>query len=265
MKKTKRIAVIGTGMMGKWFARELSQNNIVAVYDTNPRRMLGLGQVKKLRRLEELASFQPELLLNAVSIQNTIAAFKKATPFIPAACTIADIASIKGSLADYYKSCAFPFVSIHPMFGPSFANLNKIHGENIIFINESDAKGKKFFLNFARQYDLHSWDFNFSEHDEMMAYSLTLPFASTIAFAACLKGQEVPGTTFARHLEIASRLLLEDDNLVTEILFNQHSLKRLETICMNMEFLKHVIRARDREEISKLLARLRRNIKPHIS
>jgi prephenate dehydrogenase len=265
MKKSKRIAVIGTGLLGKWFARELAKKHIVAVYDTNPRRMLGLGHVKKLRRLEDLSSFQPELLLNAVSIQNTIAAFLQVAPFIPAACIIADIASVKGSLAEYYKSCPFPFVSVHPMFGPRFANLNKIRGENIIFINESDADGKIFFMTFARQYGLHTWDFNFSEHDEMMAYSLALPFASTIAFAACLKGQEVPGTTFVRHLEIARRLLLEDDNLVTEILFNQHSLKRLETICTNMEFLKHVIRARDREEISKLLARLRRNIQPHIS
>jgi hypothetical protein len=32
-----------------------------------------------------------------------------------------------------------------------------------------------------------------------------------------------------------------------------------------MEFLKHVIRAQDREEIGKLLTRLRRNIQPHIS
>lgn len=265
MKKTKRIAVIGAGLMGKWFAKELAKNHDVAVHDTDPRRMIGLGQVKKLRRLEELASFQPELLLNAVSIQNTIAAFQKATAFIPAACAIADIASVKGLLSEYYKSCGFPFVSIHPMFGPRFANLKKIQGENIIFINESGADGKNFFADFFRQYNLRAWDFSFSEHDEMMAYSLTLPFASTIAFAACIKGREVPGTTFARHMEIARRLLMEDDNLLTEILFNPHSLKRLETICMNMEFLKHVIRAQDREEIGKLLARLRRNIQPHIS
>jgi prephenate dehydrogenase len=151
------------------------------------------------------------------------------------------------------------------MFGPRFADMNKIKGENIIFIKESDARAVNFFKQFARPYNLRNWDLSFREHDEMMAYSLSLPFAATIAFSACIKGQEVPGTTFSRHMEIAHRLLLEDDNLLMEILFNPHSLQRLETICTNMEFLKHVIRARDREEFGKLLARLRRNIQPHIS
>jgi prephenate dehydrogenase len=264
MKKIKKIAVIGMGLMGKWFAIELAKNHDVVVYDNNPKRMKELGKLKKLRFLEELSAFQPELLLNSVSIQNTIEAFRKAAPFLPASCTIADITSVKGRLPEYYKSCGFPFISFHPMFGPHFANMKKIKGENIIFINESDAKAKNFFLRFARQYGLRIWDLSFREHDEMMAYSLSLPFASTIAFSACIKGQEVPGTTFSRHMEIAHRLLLEDDNLLTEILFNPYSVKRLETICMNMEFLKHVIRAQDREEIGKLLARLRRNIQPHI-
>ena len=263
MKKTKKIAVIGMGLMGKWFALELAKNHDVAVYDSNSRQMKGLAKFKKLRCLEELSAFQPELLLNSVSIQNTIEAFQKSAPFLPAACTIVDITSVKGQLPEYYKSCAFPFVSFHPMFGPRFANMKKIKDENIIFINESDAKAKSFFLQFARRYGLRTLNLSFREHDEMIAYSLSLPFASTIAFSACIKGQEVPGTTFARHMEIAHRLLLEDDNLLTEILFNPHSLKRLETICMNMEFLKHMIRSRDRDEIGKLLARLRQNIQPH--
>jgi prephenate dehydrogenase len=264
MKKIKKIVVIGMGHMGKWFARELAKNHDVVVYDRNAKLMKELGKLKKLRSLEELAAFQPELLFNSVSIQNTIEAFRKAAPYLPNACIIADITSVKDRLAEYYQTCGFPFVSLHPMFGPRFANLNKIKGENIIFIKESDARAINFFKQFIRPYSLRTWDLSFLEHDEMMAYSLSLPFAATIAFSACIKGQEVPGTTFSRHMQIAQRLLLEDDNLLTEILFNPHSLKRLDTICTNMEFLKHIIRARDREEIAKLLARLRRNIQPHV-
>lgn len=265
MKKIRKIAVIGMGLMGKWFARELAKNHEVAVYDLNSKRMKESDKLKKLQGLEGLAAFQPDLLFNSVSIQNTIGAFQKVAPYLTAACILADIASVKDRLPEYYKSCGFSFVSLHPMFGPRFANMNKIKGENIIFIKESNARAVNFFKQFTRRYSLRNWDLGFREHDEMMAYSLSLPFAATIAFSACIKGQEVPGTTFSRHMEIAHRLLLEDDNLLTEILFNPHSLKRLETICTNMEFLKHVIRARDREEISKLLARLRRNIQPHVS
>lgn len=263
MKKIEKIAVIGMGAMGKWFARELAKSHQVAVYDHNPKRIEKSAPLKKLRDLEALAAFQPQLLLNTVSIQNTIGVFRKAAPYLPASCILADITSVKGGLFEYYQSCAFPFVSFHPMFGPRFANMKRIKDESIIFIRESNARAVSFFKQFARRYNLRIWDLGFIEHDEMMAYSLSLPFAATIAFSACIKGREVPGTTFSRHLQIARKLLLEDDSLLTEILFNPYSLKRLETICMNMEFLKHVIRARDRDEIATLLARLRRNIRPH--
>ena len=45
---------------------------------------------------------------------------------------------------------------------------------------------------------------------QMIAYSLTLPFASTMVFAACMNNTAVPGTTFRKHLEIAKGLLQED-------------------------------------------------------
>jgi len=93
-----------------------------------------------------------------------------------------------------------------------------------------------------------------------MSYSLTLPFASSITFAACLTTKVVPGTTFAHHKEIARKVLEEDDFLLAEVLFNPHSIRQLEKICSKLEFLKHIIKARDYEEAEKFLARLRKNL-----
>ena len=43
---------------------------------------------------------------------------------------------------------------------------------------------------------------------------------STFVFAAVMKHQEAPGTTFKKHMAIAKGLLSEDDYLLQEILFN---------------------------------------------
>lgn len=94
----------------------------------------------------------------------------------------------------------------------------------------------------------------------MIAYSLALPFASTLVFAACMDRSAVPGTTFKKHLEIARGLLSEDDFLLGEILFGPHSLEQLDHVTSRLEFLKHVIKDRDVEEAQRFFARLRANI-----
>jgi prephenate dehydrogenase len=124
------------------------------------------------------------------------------------------------------------------MFGPTFANVNDLREENVILITESDPNIKEFFRAFFRQRELNIFEFSFKKHDQMTAYSLSLPFASTLVFAACMDNTTVPGTTFKRHLAIAKGLLSEDDHLLAEILFNRYSLEQLEKVTSRLEFLK---------------------------
>jgi prephenate dehydrogenase len=93
-----------------------------------------------------------------------------------------------------------------------------------------------------------------------MAYSLTIPFVSSLAFAACIDAKAVPGTTFKKHKSIAESLLAEDDRLLSEILFNPYSLVEIDRITQRLEFLKHVIKGRDYEEARLFFERLRKNI-----
>ena len=103
---------------------------------------------------------------------------------------------------------------------------------------------------------------HYDDHDELMSYSLTLPFASSIVFSACVTTHAVPGTTFSRHKRIAQRLLKEDNYLLADVLFNPHSIKQLEIICSRLELLKHIIKARDYEEAQKFFNKLRKNLGP---
>jgi prephenate dehydrogenase len=255
-----KIALIGTGHMGSWFARELTGDHEIAVYDSERKKMKSLHGVKQLKSVAELDLFKPQLLLNTVSLKNTIPVFEEVGFFIDRSCVIVDIASIKGEIPEYYRRSPFPFVSIHPMFGPHFANLHQLQDENVIIISESNKNGKGFFKEFFAKYKVKIFETSFEQHDELMAYSLTLPFASSIVFSACVTTNTVPGTTFSRHRQIAQKLLLEDDFLLSEVLFNKNSISQLENIVHRLEFLKHVIRARDYEEAQKFFNKLRENL-----
>ncbi|GAK56481.1 prephenate dehydrogenase [Candidatus Vecturithrix granuli] len=256
-----KIAIIGAGHVGGWFARELIKDgHELAIFDLNPHKTAEFQDNCVLKELAELTQFVPDLLLNAVSIQHTVQAFEKCVAYLPDHCVLVDVASVKGEVPRYYQQAGFRYASLHPMFGPTFANVNDLHEENVILITESDPNIKEFFRTFFRQRGLNIFEFSFKKHDQMTAYSLSLPFASTLVFAACMDNTTVPGTTFKRHLAIAKGLLSEDDHLLAEILFNAYSLEQLEKVTARLEFLKHVIRARDYEEAQRFFNRLRENI-----
>lgn len=247
--------------MGSWLAGALKGENEVAIYDTDHAKLAKLEGVKKLKGLDELGEFKPELAINAASLINTKAAFDSMLPHLPRECIISDIASVKAGLAEFYERAGRPFVSTHPMFGPTFATIENLVDENAIIIKESDERGKEFFRKFYEKLKLNIFDYTFKEHDDTVAYSLATPFASTITFAACMKDQEAPGTTFKKHKEIAKGLLSEDDYLLTEILFAPGALQQIEKISQQLAYLTHIIRGRDYDVMKKFLNGLRHNIK----
>jgi prephenate dehydrogenase len=81
-----------------------------------------------------------------------------------------------------------------------------------------------------------------------------------MVFAASMKQQEAPGTTFKKHYEIAKGLLSEDDYLLAEILFSPFTWEQLDSISQKLESLKEIIKNKDTDEMKKFLAVLRRNI-----
>ncbi len=256
-----RIAVIGAGKMGSWLADALSPHHELAVYDKDSSRLRYLFNTIRFVNPEEIADFKPEMLINAVSLQHTEQAFEELLPFLPKTCILADIASVKNGLHRFYKEKGRAFVSVHPMFGPTFANLSMLSRHHAIIINEGDSVGKAFFDDFFRSLGLMVHHFSFEEHDQTIAYSLSVPFASSLVFAACMQPQQAPGTTFERHLDIARALLSEDDHLLSEILFNPHSLERLKHISETLEDLQQIIADRNHQSMVKFLNKVRGNLR----
>jgi len=255
-----RIFIVGAGHMGSWLTEELCHDHEVAVFDIDPRKLKYFINVNRFLKIEEVKDFNPDLVINCVSLNKTEEVFEAVFPFISDKCIISDIASVKDGLPEFYKKAGRRFVSTHPMFGPTFGNVRDLSSENVIVISESDNEGKKFFCNMFKELKLNIYEYSFKEHDEIIAYSLSTPFASSLVFAACMKRIDAPGTTFKKHLEIAKGLLSEDDFLISEILFNPYTIKQIESINSQLSYLTHIIKARDSEEMEKFLKKLRGNI-----
>lgn len=256
-----KIFILGAGKMGKWFAEELNQDHEVAIYDANPRQMKHLYHVKRFLALEELKEFKPEMVINCVSLNNTIIAFEEIISLIPDSTILSDITSVKYGLKDYYQNHSHRFVSTHPMFGPTFANINDLTSENAVIIKESDEFGKSFFKTFFNSLKLNLYEYSFEDHDQTMAYSLATPFISSLVFGSCLKEKAVPGTTFKKHMHIAQNLMNEDDFLLSEILFNPYTIKQIKLIHTQLNVLTEIIEQRDFKAMKAFLDKVRQTIK----
>ena len=256
-----KILILGAGKMGSFFNDILSFKHETAVYETNPQKLRFVYNTYRFTTLKEIEDFQPQLVINAVTVKYTIEAFKQVMPVIPKDCILSDIASIKNGLQDFYKNCGFPFVSTHPMFGPTFASLSNLNSESAIIISESDHLGKVFLKDLYSNLNLNIFEYTFEEHDETAAYSLSIPFVSSFVFSAVMRHQEAPGTTFKKHMAIAKGVLSEDDFLLQEILFNSRTPKQIEKIIDELKQLHAIIDNKDSEAMSNYLTKIREKIK----
>lgn len=247
--------------MGSFFSDVLSFKHEVAIYDPDPQRLRFTFNAMRFSSLDEVDEFRPQLLINAATVKYTIEAFKMVLPHIPADCIISDIASVKTGLPEFYATCNHPFVSTHPMFGPTFASLSNLSSENAIIISESDHLGKVFFKDLYSELHLNIFEYTFEEHDETIAFSLSIPFASTLVFASVMRHQDAPGTTFKRHMAIARGLMSEDDFLLQEILFNPHTPEQLANIQSQLARLQEIVSNRDAKAMKEYLDQVRENIK----
>ena len=247
--------------MGSFFTDLLSFRHETAVFDIDPKRMRFVYNTYRFNPREEIQAFKPELVINAATVKYTLEAFRRVLPLLPRECILSDIASVKTGLKEFYTSCGFRYVSTHPMFGPTFASMSNLSDENAIIITEGDHLGRIFFKDLYSSLKLNIFEYTFEEHDATVAYSLSIPFVSTFAFAAVMKHQDAPGTTFKRHMAIARGVLSEDDYLLQEILFNPHTPAQVKQIRAELDELLAIIEGKDAEGMKRYLTKIREHIK----
>ena len=254
-----KILILGAGKMGSFFVDLLSFEHETAVFDIDAKRLRFMYNTQRFTSMDEIDAFQPDLVINAVTLKHTLDVFRQVEPHLPNHCILSDIASVKTDFFDYYKQCGHPFISTHPMFGPTFANLGALSNENAIIITDGDYMGRIFFKDLYQKLGLHICEYSFQEHDEIVAYSLSIPFVSTFVFAAVMKPQDAPGTTFKRHMAIAKGVLNEDETLLREILFNPNTLPQVSKIREELKSIIDIIDHKDADRLTAFIKRIKAN------
>ena len=130
--------------------------------------------------------------------------------------------------------------------------------------SEGDYMGRIFFKDLYQKLGLNIYEYTFEEHDKTVAYSLSIPFVSTFVFAAVMKHQDAPGTTFKRHMRIAKGVLNEDDYLLQEILFNPYTHDQVSQIRTELKELLEIIDHKDADGMKGYLTKIRNNVKRDI-
>lgn len=255
-----RILILGAGKMGSFFVDLLSFEHETAVFDIDPKRLRFMYNTQRFTSMDEIDAFRPELVINAVTLKYTLDIFRDVTPHLPQDCILSDISSVKTGIQAYYEQCGFRYVSTHPMFGPTFANLGALSTENAIIISEGDYMGRIFFKDLYAKLGLNIREYTFDEHDETVAYSLSIPFVSTFVFAAVMKHQDAPGTTFKRHMAIAKGVLSEDECLLREILFNPRTSGQVANIRTELKELIDIIDHKDESGLTTYLNKIRSHL-----
>ena len=181
-----KILVMGAGKMGSFFIDLLSFDHEVAVFERDPKRMRFTYNCQRFTSLEEIREFneeirefKPELLINAVTLKYTIPVFKEVIPYLPKECIISDIASVKTDMKEFYESTGMRYVSTHPMFGPTFANLQQLSEENAIIISEGDYMGRIFFKDLYQKLGLNIYEYTFEEASGCTGHHLQAPHADS--------------------------------------------------------------------------------------
>lgn len=218
-----RFAIVGVGKIGSWLAQTLAAVHEVTVFDCAANRYLALKQVTPVATLDALRQAQPDCVLCATPLHTTAEVLHQLDSLLPRSVVFGDVASLKKQARLFYNQSGRRFVSFHPMFGPTFADMQSLTGEEAVIINESDLEFATCIDSFFTEQGIKTRRLSFREHDRLMMSSLLTPYLSSLLLIELLADISAPGTTLARQREVARGVFSHPTEYLAEIFSAQES------------------------------------------
>ena len=264
-----RIAIIGAGKMGVWFAKFFhSKGYDVVVADRKKEKIANLKkelQVKMTANFKEAVSDADQVLI-CVSINAFEEVVKTISPAIHEGQVVMDICSIKETpvkvMHKYIKGALV--LGTHPVFGPGSNGVK----HKAYILTPTNAKEQEFaeeFKKWLEQEEAHVFVMSPKRHDEMMSIVLGLPhFLGLVACETLLEQKDftetkkVAGTTYRMLFTLAEATALETPDLYASLQTNLPELGKIEDLFMAKakEWL-NLIKNNDAEAIVKRMERLK--------
>jgi prephenate dehydrogenase len=266
-----KIAVIGAGKMGVWFAKFFESKG----YDV----ILADRKKEKLEKLKDLpvdltTDFQEAVsgvdqIYLCVSIDAMEEVVKSISPALRKGQVVMDICSIKEApvktMHQYIKDATI--LGTHPVFGPG-SNGVKHKAYILTPTNPSEEKFAQEFKQWLEQEEAHVFVMSPKKHDELMSVVLGLPhFIGLVACETLLEQRDFPetkkvaGTTYRMLFTLAEATALETPDLYANLQTNLPDLGKIEDQFMaKAEEWLNLIKNKDADAIVKRIEQVKKKL-----
>lgn len=229
-----KVAIIGAGAMGKWFASFAKQNlGEVTVADINTARSKKVAKEVgvKAGKTCEKAVAQADVAIIAVPIEKTPEVVKSMSKAMRAGSLLIDVASVKSDVVQAMNELDvdLELVSIHPLFGPGSTTLK---GKNFAAVPVKPGKLYDQFKNRLTKLGASITEMGAEEHDRVMAISQCLTHFVLLSYFSALKSmketklaEKLSTPMFSTLLELAKAALAGNPDLYGEIQVMNRSAK----------------------------------------
>lgn len=267
-----KIAVIGAGKMGIWFAQFFqSKGYTVTLAD---RKQEKLSKLKKELKVDTSTDFKQaaegaDRILLCVSINSFEEVVKTISPAIRKDQIVMDICSIKETpvniMHKYIKDGVV--LGTHPVFGPG-SNGVKHKAYILTPTNSKEQEFAEQFKKWLEKEEAHVFVMSPKKHDELMSIVLGLPhFIGLIACETLMEQKNLPetkkvaGTTYRMLFTLAEATALETPDLYASLQTNLPELGKIEDLFMAkaQEWL-NLIKKKDTKAIVERMEQLKKKL-----
>ena len=268
-----RIAIIGAGKMGVWFAKFFkSQGFDVILADRNKEKIAKLRSIDiqvDLTSDFKSAVENADQILICVSISAFEEVVKKISPAIQEDQVIMDICSIKEApvktMHHYIKNATV--LGTHPVFGPG-SNGVKHKAYVLTPTNAKEQELAEHIKQWLEKQEAHVFIMTPKKHDELISVVLGLPhFIGLVACETLLEQKNLPetkkiaGTTYRMLFTLAEATALETPDLYAAVQTNLPELSKIEdTFMAKAQELLTLINHKDQKAIAHRLENLKKKL-----
>ena len=266
-----KIAVIGAGKMGVWFAKFFESKGYDVILADRKKRKLEAQKdllVDLTTNFEEAVQDADQILL-CVSINAMEEVAKAISHSVHEGQVIMDICSIKETpvktMHQYLKGTTI--LGTHPVFGPGSNGVK----HKAYVLTPTNAKEQEFaeqFKQWLEKEEAHVFIMTPKKHDELMSVVLGLPhFLGLVACETLLEQVNLPetkkvaGTTYRMLFTLAEATALETPDLYASVQTNLANLGEIEDLFMaKAQELLTLIKNKDQKAIVERMEQLKKKL-----
>ncbi len=219
-----KVAIIGTGEMGKWlakFSKRLGEVAVVSRSEAKARRVAAELKVASMPAKD--AAAWADIILVAVPISQTPAMLAELAKMTRKGSLLVDVASVKAGAVDAMKRITvdLELVSIHPLFGPGATNLRN---KDVIVVPVRPGRRYRELRRALVKSGARITEMDADAHDRAMAivqcltHFLLLAYVNSLRSLKGLKGASGLRTPiFSALLDLAKATMTGNPDLYGEL------------------------------------------------